>query len=173
MIDSSPPTLTTNPIAFFTFSGNEPNLSFECSLDGVAFSGCGEFTEFTDLLPGVHELRVRAVDGVGNVDPTPAVFVWRIGPAVDTAILSGPDEVHSSSTAVIVLTSNLPDVTYECALDEAADSGFFLPCTNPVVYTDLAPGEHEFLARAVDAPATWTRRRPSGAGKWRRFRSRC
>ena len=80
-IDSSPPTRTTNPIAFFTFSGNEPNLDFECSLDGVAFSGCGEFTEFTDLLPGLHELRVRAVDGVGNVDPTPAVFVWRIGPA--------------------------------------------------------------------------------------------
>ncbi|MDO9497185.1 MAG: hypothetical protein Q7J48_15875, partial [Nocardioides sp.] len=28
--------------------------------------------------PGTHKFRVRAIDAAGNVDPTPAVWKWRV-----------------------------------------------------------------------------------------------
>jgi hypothetical protein len=46
--------------------------SFECSLDGGAWAPCGPVATFTGLSKGRHTLAVRAVDGAGAVDQTPA-----------------------------------------------------------------------------------------------------
>ena len=162
-VDSGPPSLTLNPTAFFSFSSNEAGASFECSLDGAAFGSCGRDQEFANLTPGLHELLVRAVDSSGTPDATPAEYSWRIGPPIETTILSAPDEVSDSTTATFRFSSPAADVTYECALDEAVENQFFTPCPNPQTYTDLLFGEHEFLVRAVDAagnvdqtPAEWS-----------------
>jgi hypothetical protein len=50
---------------------NEP-ATYQCSLDGSAFTSCGPITVFDDLHNGRHRLAARAVDSAGNVDPTPA-----------------------------------------------------------------------------------------------------
>ena len=116
-----------------------------------------------DLLPGLHELLVRAVDTRGQVDPTPAVYTWRIGPPPDTFVNVGPDEVTESNDAAFVFGSNLPGVTFECALDEAVENLFFTPCAQTVTFHNVAFGEHELLVRAVDGagnvdttPAEWS-----------------
>lgn len=46
--------------------------SFECSLDGGAWTPCGPVKTFTGLSKGRHTLAVRAVDSAGTADPTPA-----------------------------------------------------------------------------------------------------
>lgn len=46
--------------------------SFECSLDGGAWTPCGPVATFTGLSQGKHTLAVRAVDGAGTADQTPA-----------------------------------------------------------------------------------------------------
>lgn len=52
--------------------------SFQCSLDGAAYAACGPVATFTGLSQGRHTLAARAVDGAGNVDPTPAVLSTQV-----------------------------------------------------------------------------------------------
>jgi regulation of enolase protein 1 (concanavalin A-like superfamily) len=65
--------------ATFRFSSTEENSTFECSLDGAAFSPCSSPATYTDLARGKHRFRVRATDAAGNTDPTPATRVWFVG----------------------------------------------------------------------------------------------
>lgn len=53
--------------------------SFECSLDGGAWTPCGPVATFTGLSQGKHTLAVRAVDGSGTADPTPAQLSTTLG----------------------------------------------------------------------------------------------
>ena len=52
-------------------SSDEP-ASYECSLDGGSYRGCGSTTTFSGLDHGRHSLTARATDGAGNTDPSPA-----------------------------------------------------------------------------------------------------
>ena len=73
----SGPTGTTNiTSASFAFS-SEAGATFECSLDGAAFSTCSSPTGYT-VTNGSHTFSVRAKDGAGNVDATPAVRTWTV-----------------------------------------------------------------------------------------------
>jgi hypothetical protein len=53
--------------------------TLECSLSATeAFKACGTELEVTALTPGEHTLRVRAKNGAGIVDPSPATFSWTV-----------------------------------------------------------------------------------------------
>lgn len=65
-------TINTNA-ARFEFSSTETGGSFECSLDGAPFSGCGSPKSYSSLAAGSHTFKVRATDAAGNTDATPAV----------------------------------------------------------------------------------------------------
>lgn len=68
------------PIFVFKFGSDEQGSSFRCSLDGGKFKPCGSGMRFARRAPGLHKLRVVAVDPAGNVDPTPAVGRFRFPP---------------------------------------------------------------------------------------------
>ncbi len=74
-ITSSPSASTTSATADFEFVSNESPSSFECRLDGGAWAACTSPRQVT-VSEGTHNFSVRAVDGVGNIDPTPASFSW-------------------------------------------------------------------------------------------------
>jgi hypothetical protein len=68
--------------ASFSFTSTELGSTFECQLDGGGFSTCTSPQEYSGLAYGDHTFEVRAIDGVGNVDPTPASYSWAIRMAV-------------------------------------------------------------------------------------------
>jgi hypothetical protein len=73
---------TTKRLAIFRFSSNEPGSSFECKLDRQRFRRCASpFKRKVKAGPrrgAKHVLLVRARDAAGNVDATPAKYVWRV-----------------------------------------------------------------------------------------------
>ncbi len=62
----------------FTFAGTDANgvAGFYCSLDSGPFFQCWSGITYTNLAKGTHTFQVEAFDLAGNVDPTPASFVW-------------------------------------------------------------------------------------------------
>jgi uncharacterized delta-60 repeat protein len=71
-ITSGPTALSADPAPTFAFGSSELGSTFQCSLDGAAFSPCGSPHTPAALADGPHGFRVRAIDAVENVDPTPA-----------------------------------------------------------------------------------------------------
>jgi hypothetical protein len=81
-IDSGSSNPSRSPDASFTFGGADDAgtgvTGFECELDGAGFTACSSPRSYGSLRDGEHTFRVRAIDGAGNLDPTPATFTWRI-----------------------------------------------------------------------------------------------
>src|SRR5919112_275171 len=86
VIDTGPSGTVSSTSASFGFSSSEAGSSFECSLDGGNFSSCSSPKSYSGLTDGSHTFSVRAIDGAGNVDPTPATRTWTINtsPPLDT-----------------------------------------------------------------------------------------
>jgi hypothetical protein len=64
--------------ATFQFASAEAGATFSCKLDSQKFKTCTSPKTYKHLKPGRHEFRVRARDGAGNADATPAVKKLRI-----------------------------------------------------------------------------------------------
>jgi uncharacterized delta-60 repeat protein len=74
-IVSGPSGGTRDRTPTFEFSSSEAGAHFECSLDDAAFGACASPYTTAPLSAGRHTFQVRAVDPVGNADPTPADVV--------------------------------------------------------------------------------------------------
>lgn len=159
-ISSGPSANTNETSASFVFTSTEEGSTFECSLDGAAFSSCSSPKDYTGLAEGSHIFEVRATDAAGNADATPAKQSWSVDTtAPDTTIDSGPSGLTSKSTASFTFSSGETGSTFECSLD----GGEFAQCESGVSYNDLADGDHVFQVRATDqagnknqTPAEWT-----------------
>jgi hypothetical protein len=161
-ITGGPDEVTNSTSATFTFISSEAGSSFECRLDGAAFTACTSPRTLTGLAAGGHVFEVRATDAADNTDPTPAGLSWSIDQtAPDTAITSGPISPTNSTDATFTFTSTDAGSSFQCRLDAAE----FSTCSTPISYSNLASGNHTFRVRAVDAagnvdgsPAvhTWT-----------------
>jgi lysophospholipase L1-like esterase len=77
-IDGRPPSPTSDTTANFTFLSDEGGATFQCSLDGALYAACTSPQSVTGLALGDHNFRVRSTDLAGNLDATPATYVWRI-----------------------------------------------------------------------------------------------
>lgn len=72
-----PASTTTSRTATFWFAASESGIRFECSFDGGAFSSCASpWSAYVSRT--THAFRVRAIDGAGNADATPAAYSWRV-----------------------------------------------------------------------------------------------
>jgi Subtilase family len=67
-------------IAVFRFGSDQSGVSFLCKFDRGKFRPCQAHTVRHFSL-GTHVLRVKALNAAGKVDPTPAVFRFRVLPA--------------------------------------------------------------------------------------------
>jgi Tol biopolymer transport system component len=76
-LDSGPAATSTSRDAAFVFS-SEAGASFECRLDEGAWGPCGSPRNYAGLDSHYHSFAVRARDGAGNADPTPATSDWLV-----------------------------------------------------------------------------------------------
>lgn len=79
-IASGPASPTEETSASFAFTSDDAFASFECSLDGAAFTACASPLLLDGVSVGEHALAVRAVDAAGQVDATPAEYAWTVLP---------------------------------------------------------------------------------------------
>jgi len=164
--DTTPPeTLITGKPAMasnvasptFVFEGTDivslpADLLFECKLDSGPWTACASPQVYSNLADGSHEFQVRAIDEHGNIDATPASYIWTIDATPpDTTITAMPaaiSNVKSPSFAFQgtdnVTPANL--LTFQCKLD----SGPWTACVSTLAYTNLADGQHQFQVRAAD-----------------------
>lgn len=113
VIVSGPSFVTRDRTPTFTFSSSDPGAGFECSLDGGPFVPCSSpFTPVAPLGAGVHTFQVRARDGAGNVDPSPAVLAFSI-----------PAELKDLPPPVIGKTVNAEPVSGSVTVAVPARSG--------------------------------------------------
>ncbi len=170
-IDTSPPdttitggpanSSTSGPTVSFTFS-SEAGATFQCRMDSGSFGACTSPFTATGLTDGSHTFHVRAIDTVGNIDPTPATRTWTVDATPpDTTILSGPTGAISVTSVTFTFSSTETGSTFQCRLN----GGSFVSCTSPHIISGLVNGSQTFEVRAIDAvnnvdptPATrtWT-----------------
>jgi len=150
-ITSGPADPTNSTSATFEFESNEPDSTFECLLDwptNQSWESCTSPWTYEDLTEGEHEFELRAVDSAGNFDgPNPTQFIWNIDlTSPETTIDSGPGLFDGSETAVFTFSSNEPNSTFQCSLD----NGLWQACTSPKTLTSLSESSHVFKVKATD-----------------------
>ncbi|MBA3500734.1 MAG: LamG domain-containing protein [Myxococcota bacterium] len=144
-IDSGPSGMVRVASASFTFSANEVNVVYTCSLDGSPMAACTSPQNFANLGQGSHTFSVTARDAAGHVDPTPATRTWTVDTiAPDLMITAGPAEAATVGPRV-VFSFTASEGTVECAFD----AGGFAPCSGSIA-ANLSAGPHTFRLTATD-----------------------
>lgn len=97
VIDSGPKDRSRSSQSTFEFSSSKSGVTFECSLDGSAFTGCESPAIYINLHDGAHVFSVRGRDVAGNV--TTANWSWTVDLGEDSAILGGGLSCAASGNA--------------------------------------------------------------------------
>jgi hypothetical protein len=150
-ITSGPADPTNSASGSITFTGSDSGTgvaSFQCAVDLDGYATCTSPWSMGALPDGPHQVTVRAVDDVGNYDPTPAIYTWTIDTSAPTvSITSAPPSSTTARSAAFSFTGAGGVDHFECSLDSAA----FAVCTSPVTVSGLTVGNHTFRVRAVNA----------------------
>lgn len=145
-IHSGPESPTTEIYASFTFSSSNQNASFECRIDGGAWSECETGVDYDQLDDGTHEFEVRSV-GQGAGPGAIEARTWFVDTIVPTvSITDGPKQVTNETNAGFAFEASKPGYSFRCQLDaEPAGS-----CASPADYMDLEAGPHQFTVELLD-----------------------
>ena len=155
-VDTVAPDTTIGSGPTGTISDNTPTfnwdfadgaVAYECRVDDKPFAACESPETTAPLSDGQHAFELRAIDGGGNVDPTPASRTFTVDTeALVTGITAGPSGLTNDATPTFSFATSDPDSTFECKV-----SGGFEPCTSPYTPAALTDGEHTFRVRATDS----------------------
>lgn len=141
--------------ATFEFEADEPSATFQCSVDGGAYSACTSPLNLSGLADGPHSFAVRAVDTTGNADASPATYNW----TVDTLAPVSPAIVSPVDGATIADTTPTVSGTAEAlstvtVLVDGSPAGTTTTDSNGnwtfAIPNALASGLHALTATAED-----------------------
>ena len=146
VIDSGPTGMVSDSTPSMGFSSSEAGSTFECSVDGAAFSACASPLELGPLSQGDHDFEVRASDAAGNTDATPASRSFTVDTVEpDTVIDSGPSArfptAHQAWASAPRKRARLSSVRWTAPLSRHAP--------HRSSWGRLSQGDHDFQARAV------------------------
>jgi Ca2+-binding RTX toxin-like protein len=150
VIDSGPegPTKLTAPT--FTYHATVEGSTFQCAVDAGAYVSCPSTGYTTPVLAdGAHTFNVRAVNGAGIVDSSPATRSFTVDTTPpDTSIDFGAEGLVAVNQPEFGYGSNELETNFECRFDKA----LFVACNEDEFFpeTPLADGAHTFNVRAVD-----------------------
>ena len=149
-IDDRPAAVTNTTSASFTYEAPTAT-SYECKLDGAAFSACEpDGVEYSGLPDGTHSFQVRGRNASGP-DPTPATYSWRVDTVPPSATLDqAPSNPSPGASATFKFHASEANATFECSLAPAGQPDSFSSCTSGKTYAGLADGTYVFQVRAKD-----------------------
>lgn len=150
-LTATPPAVATVSTATFSFTADQPGVTFQCALDGAAPAFCAPGVTYTGLVSGPHEFAVQARNGFGVIEAEPVVFTWTVDlpPPPDTTITAAPDAVTSLTSATFAFSADRPTQRFECAVSAGAQNQTWTTCTSPRTYSGLTVEEWDFAVRAV------------------------
>lgn len=157
-VDLTPPNTTISdgpagatPVASasFTFTASEADVTFACTLDGVAITDCASPANLTGLAQGAHTFTVQATDAAGHPDATPATRSWTVDTVAPSVMFTAGPGATSGPRVSFSFTANEGSVA--CSFDGAA----FAACTSPLA-VNLPAGMHQLQVRATDAASNAT-----------------
>ena len=135
--------------ATLAFAADDPEATFECSLNGAPFAACVSPVQYANLADGEQVVEVRATDALGNLEPEPASHAWTVAVPPEVTIVRAPADPGNDPAPVFEFTATdngpaPPVLSFECsvdgvALDDCASVG------------PLADGAHTFEVVATDA----------------------
>jgi large repetitive protein len=157
-ITSKPDNPTNDKSPSFAFTASEPS-TFQCKVDGGAFSGCTSPQNYGNLAGGAHTFAIKATDLAGNTGAE-ASYAWTIDTVNPIVTITNKPASPSNNASPSFAFTATEQSTFQCKLDAAAVSA----CTSPKSYGSLADGAHTFTVRATDkagntgpdASYTWT-----------------
>ena len=114
-ITAQPPASTTETGAGFSFSSSESGSTFACKLDSSSWGSCSSPKSYSGLAVGSHTFSVRATDGAGNTDATPATATWAVetSPSPGTHCFSSPhacgypDETNTGASGALTPSGSI------------------------------------------------------------------
>ncbi len=161
-LDSTPAAATQDTTPTFAFSSPEPGTTFQVRLNGGSWTSAASPLTLGPLAENTYTFDVRATDVAGNIDASPASFIFTVDTtSANTTITASPPADSNSTSATFSFIASDAGPGFECRLD----GGAFADCSSPVSYTGLTEAAHTFEVRAEDAagnldatPAThaWT-----------------
>ncbi len=163
--DSVPSSLSDSADATFEFSSDEdPDVAYDCKLDGGSWDSCASPVSKSGLGQGSHSFSIRATDSVGNT--AVETYDWKVDTVAPSVTFGSKPAASTVDIAELIsFSASETGVTYECSFDNAA----FAACTSPALLRNLSAGAHSFRVKATDeagnegavATASWTRGLPA------------
>jgi|SRR5215211_1019756 len=171
---ASPPPETTDRRPSVEFVSDEPIATFECSLDGGEFSACASPWSPGPLALGPHRAAVRALDLLGNADPSPATTEFTVAdlvaappappsepgtvtlqPDLDSGVraLAGDLALNLDRVVIAIGTKEMPTIVRTGAVT-VRGIGSLVPGTLTMVARAPAPGGSSAILRGSVTFAT-------------------
>ena len=75
VLTQTPAASTSNKTAMFSWA-QDPSLTYQCSLDGAAFTSCNTAVTYTKLKGGIHTFRVHSSNSLGS-NGADTIFTWK------------------------------------------------------------------------------------------------
>jgi hypothetical protein len=146
-LDGAPASLTGSTSQSISFT-SEPGATFQCSLDGGAFSLCSSPSVRSGLVDGPHSIAVKAVDSVGNVG-SPATASWTVNTTTLPPTVLGPAAFTNQTSATLTF-SGAAGASFTCA----RDGGTFAACVSPLTLSALSDGAHSLAVKQIKSGLT-------------------
>jgi hypothetical protein len=142
---------TTGPSVLFEFTSSESDFGFsqfECSLDNGAFTPCFGGINYFIQTDGTHTFAARAIDSVGNVDPTPATRTWTVNTQYPGLTLTQKPPIATTDAATTFAWTSFDPapVTSNCVLDNMQ----LVACASPLDLGALDLGAHFVFIELFD-----------------------
>ena len=107
-ITAQPPAITNSASASFSFTGSDVGVGvarLQCQLDGAAYTNCTSPVVFSGLSDASHTFNVRAIDGAGNTDASPASVTWVVDTTPPTISIGAPSTTLTRTGIVTYLVT--------------------------------------------------------------------
>jgi len=143
-ITAQPASLTNSASASFSFTGSDTGTgvaSFQYQLDGGSYTTAASPVNLSSLSSAAHTFNVRAIDGAGNIDASPATVTW----TVDTI----PPVVNCSTDITVIANGYCPPtVNYSVSISD--NLAIALATTNPASGSIFPLGTNTVTLTAKD-----------------------